>query len=392
MRLLHTFDDKIKADRLSFFLKKEGIENHCEIVTNTDWGSADYGTFKCHIWVTEEDQFPIAQRWLTEFETHPQNPIFAFPDPPPKPLKPLLEVTENLSKKVNRLNRQSILKPIAKQSVFTVCVLFTCVVLFMIGQFTAPTLDISFAKIPMIPLISPPINKILMYDYPNSYEEVDKFIRIYGLEGLQNYENLPPEGLFLLKKIVNAPVWSGFYSMASDYFTKLNYTFQINAPLFEKIRQGQIWRVFTPCLLHANIMHLFFNMLWLVYLGKIIEDRLGGFRYLIIIFLTAIASNTTQYFMSGPDFLGFSGVICGMLAFAWTRQKHAPWEGYRLAPGTFTIMFFFVMIMAGIQMLSFFLKVYYQADYFPSIANTAHIIGGITGYLLGRLNLMTIKS
>jgi GlpG protein len=231
-----------------------------------------------------------------------------------------------------------------------------------------------------------------MYDYPHSYEMVDKFVRIYGLEGLQNYENLPPEGLFLLKKILLTPVWEGFYSIAMNYFTQPKQPLQINAPLFEKIREGQVWRVFTPCLLHANILHIFFNMLWLIYLGKIIEDRLNSFRYLFLILITAIVSNTAQYLMSGPSFLGFSGVICGMLAFVWVRQKYAPWEGYRLAQGTFALMFFFVMSMAGIQALSFFLKIYYQAEYFPSIANTAHITGGVAGYLLGRMNLMAIKN
>jgi GlpG protein len=280
-----------------------------------------------------------------------------------------------------------------QEAAFTLYIFLICIFLFFIGEMTTPNIvQLPPLKLPLVALFSPPINKNLMYDYPEAYERMDKFIKVYGWEGLQNYENLPPEGLYLLKKIIQTPVWDGLYSNAETYFAKHQPSSDFHAVLFEKIRQGQIWRIFTPCLLHANLLHILLNMLWLVYIGKIIETRLGGTRYLLLIVITAIVSNTAQYLMSGPNFLGFSGVLCGMLAFSWTRQKIAPWEGYRLAPGTYSFIFITIIAMAAIQTLSFFLKIYLDADYFPSIANTAHISGGIMGYFLGRMSLMGIRN
>ena len=76
MRLLHIFDDHTSGEKFSAFLKHEGIDNVCETQTNTDWGSSDYGTIKCTLWIIEEDQLETAQRWLQEYEAHPHDSIF----------------------------------------------------------------------------------------------------------------------------------------------------------------------------------------------------------------------------------------------------------------------------------------------------------------------------
>jgi GlpG protein len=95
--------------------------------------------------------------------------------------------------------------------------------------------------------------------------------------------------------------------------------------------------------------------------------------------------------MSGPDFLGISGVICGMLGFIWARQHRAAWEGYNLVPGVISFMLFFILAIMGIQMISFFLQIYKNINFMPGIANTAHITGGLVGYLLGCLNIFGLK-
>lgn len=46
--------------------------------------------------------------------------------------------------------------------------------------------------------------------------------------------------------------------------------------------------------------------------------------------------------------------------------------------------------MLAIQLISFILQVYYHINFMPAIANTAHIVGGLAGYLLGRLNAYAI--
>jgi GlpG protein len=231
-----------------------------------------------------------------------------------------------------------------------------------------------------------------MYDYPHAFEILDKIIKVYGIESLVNPKALPPEEGILVNQFLQTPYWHGLYDIAINYLTRPEYEFPFSTPMFEKIQEGEIWRTFTPCLLHGNIFHIFFNMLWVVFLGKLIEERIGPMRYILFIVIAAVVSNTAQYLMSGPNFVGYSGVICGMFAFIWSRQKQAPWESYPVAPFVLTFMFFFILCLAGIEMLAFITKIYTKTEYFPSIANTAHLIGGVTGYFLGRLNLMSMKN
>ncbi len=125
-------------------------------------------------------------------------------------------------------------------------------------------------------------------------------------------------------------------------------------------------------------------MFWLITLGKQLEQRLPSWRYLLFILIVAAFSNTAQYLMSGPNFLGFSGVLCGMLAFMWERQKRAAWEGYRMDRLTFLFMLIFVLGLASLQILSFFVEKAFAISLSSNMANMAHLSGGGMGWWLGR--------
>ncbi len=384
MRLIYSTEDKKLAHQFSTFLKKEGIENLFEIVTNTDWGSSDYGTYKCYVWVIEEEQMEKAQQWLEQFEQNPQQELFHGDG-----RQPML-VVEPTAKTPSPPKRRAVADE-KKLGKVTLYILIICAVLFFIGQMTTPPYENVSIALPPTPLYSPPINKMLFYDYPRAYEIIDKLVKVFGFEQLQNLDSLPKEGKVLIDTFLHTPIWEGLYDKVVLFAKNRNLNEIFNEPMFEKIRQGEVWRLFTPCLLHANFFHIFFNMIWLVFLGKLIEERIGPIRYLLLIALTAVFSNTSQYLMSGSNFLGYSGVICGMLAFIWARQRTAPWESYNISPGVISFMFFFVMAMFGLQLTSFFLTVFKGVDYFPSIANTAHLTGGFAGYILGRFNFMSMK-
>ena len=124
-------------------------------------------------------------------------------------------------------------------------------------------------------------------------------------------------------------------------------------------------------------------MMWLILLGKQIEERLRGGSYILLMIVIGIGSNLCQYFMSGPNFMGFSGVLCGLLTFIWIRQKIAPWEGYPLERSTFLFMIYFIFIVLFIQGVSFYLEVEHNTLLSIGIANTAHLSGAAIGVLLG---------
>lgn len=380
MRLIYTCSDQNLAQKLSEFLKKEGIDNLLEITTNRDWGSPNYGDTQCTLWIIEEDQLDLAHRWIAEYEAHPDKGIFKSSAIPPPPLAAMAKPQE----KELPFNKQAL-------GVATLYILICCSLLFLFGQLSEPSQVVAVTKLPATPLYMPEIYKSLLYDYPYAFTIIDKVVKAYGIEKLQNLADLPAEGQLLLKQFANTPYWQGIYNQLVIHLSQPEAPWNFTAPLFEKIRQGEVWRLITPIFLHANIFHLFFNMLWLIVLGKLIEDRLGILRYLLFILIVAAISNTAQYLMSGPNFVGISGVIVGMLCFIWSRQKLAPWEGYRLSPGIFTFMLAFIFGIAFIQFIAFIQEAFWQGSSFPAIASTAHLVGGGVGLLLGRLNFFRMS-
>ncbi len=85
----------------------------------------------------------------------------------------------------------------------------------------------------------------------------------------------------------------------------------------------QPWRLVTYMFLHGGIFHLLFNMLWLWFLGKIVEDHLGTKNFLAIYFGSGIGGamvNTvvaTIFGAAAIPTIGASGAVFGiMVAFA----------------------------------------------------------------------------
>ena len=134
-----------------------------------------------------------------------------------------------------------------------------------------------------------------------------------------------------------------------------------------EVTHGQIWRLVTPIFIHLSILHILFNMLWFKDLGYMIEDRFGKNELLILILISGVVSNLAQYFVSGPQFGGMSGVLYAMLGFVWVYKKiHHDFE-YALPARDITIMIgWLLMCLTG---------------FLGPIANTAHAGGLFVGML-----------
>ncbi|HXF28858.1 MAG TPA: rhomboid family intramembrane serine protease, partial [Chlamydiales bacterium] len=230
-----------------------------------------------------------------------------------------------------------------------------------------------------------PVEKALLFDYPTRYELLDKIATLYGYESLLKPQLLPAPGKFLYSTAEKNGVWQGIYPY---FISSINNHVPHPEPaaLFEKISEGQIWRFVTPIFLHGDLLHLFFNMVWLLVIGTQMEMRLSTSRYLFFIIISAIISNTAQYLVSGCAFIGFSGVICAIAFFIRQRQLRTPWEGYQLSRPTFQFILFFIGILTVLSFISFVLEATTLRVFPIAIANTAHLTGAIVGSLLGRLH------
>lgn len=160
-------------------------------------------------------------------------------------------------------------------------------------------------------------------------------------------------------------------------FSKLGRDFSFLHILFiSEVRQGlpeiihgQLWRLFTPIIIHFGIMHILFNMLWLYQLGSLIEQRQNRKRMLILVLTISVLSNLAQYYWSGPIFGGMSGVVYGLLGYVWAQGKYNSGAGLGLNQSTTVMMLiWFVVCWLGLV---------------GNIANMAHTIGLISGVILG---------
>lgn len=142
------------------------------------------------------------------------------------------------------------------------------------------------------------------------------------------------------------------------------------------IKQGEVWRIFTPAFLHGDALHLLFNMLSLASLGRLIERLEGIGRFALMVFLIAIVSHLFQGLMpfkwyGSPIFVGISGVVFGLLGYIATKTNLRPDLGIYLPAQ--------VYLMTGL-ILVFGFTVSTKGF---ALANLAHVGGLVAGIVIG---------
>ncbi len=79
--------------------------------------------------------------------------------------------------------------------------------------------------------------------------------------------------------------------------------------------QGEWYRLVTAMFLHGSLLHLLFNMLALYWLGTVVEQALGTWRFLLLYFVSGIAGSAGALALSSPFAVtvGASGAIYGIM-------------------------------------------------------------------------------
>lgn len=149
----------------------------------------------------------------------------------------------------------------------------------------------------------------------------------------------------------------------------------------------QSWRLFSAMFLHANLLHIAFNMYALYLFGYLIEGAFGKARFIAIYFVTGFLASATSYTFSDPRSLGVgaSGAIFGLLG-AWVAYNYRR-RGSAMASAQLRWALFLIAINL---FLGFSVS---------SIDNFAHIgglaAGAVAGYLaegFGPRNVRTAVS
>lgn len=363
MRLVGTLSNEDQARRLANYLSSQRIASTFEVSFDPKSSHMAY-----QVWIHEEDKIQEALAIFEDFSRHPMDTKFDAPPPEPEEPRSLEEEPPDL-------------QPIHRYKAHvTHFFLSLCVLIFFISFLQ----EIPLRKegLSEQTFLITPLQADLMYDLPPGFEQLEKTIEKYELND-PNLKEIPPAVTAELQALEKTPYWRGLYYWVVSHWKGEDSALGLG-PLFLKIRQGQIWRLFSPVLLHYDLLHILFNMLWLWYLGRPIEQRIGPSRTLLLTLITGIGSNTLQYLMSGPFFIGYSGIVTALAGFIWMREKVAPWEGYPLNKATILFLLFFIAAIFGLQVVAFLIETLTTHSFAPNIANTAHIGGALIGAYLGR--------
>lgn len=182
--------------------------------------------------------------------------------------------------------------------------------------------------------------------------------------------NLLKTNSLLILTCILASLWAW---QQDSVFAEQNLVFSLSN--FEK---GRFWTIVAALFVHANVLHLFGNMLFLFVFGRTLEKTVGPQQLLAIFFTGGFVS-----FILAPAFLprgtGMLGASAAIFALAGSVMLVRPlkFSWLFLAPqGLIAILYFLYNVVI----------VYEKSripGYDPQVAYVAHIIGFITGIPFG---------
>lgn len=138
------------------------------------------------------------------------------------------------------------------------------------------------------------------------------------------------------------------------------------------IRAGEQIRMITSGFLHADEIHLAFNMLTLYFFAPIVYGMLGDFSFLLIYAASLVFGSLLTMVFHGNDYsysaVGASGAVTGIIYSAILLAPDI--EIYGFIPG---YIFGFIYLLASI---------YGMKAKRDNIGHTAHFGGAIGGYAI----------
>ena len=367
MRKIATFEDAQEARLVYNRLVDLNID--CQF----DQNEGQY-----EIWVKGEDQVPYAAQVVKEFR---EKGVEGF-------------VQQTLQDAQQQENKNTLIdseEKLVKSKRFfygpiTRLLLVVCTILFIVSTIQMNRAVEAKTVQAFFPALTP-LNQALMYDDPPAIRIMHELAMLEDLQqqkknGAQVQENEFARIQQLKQELAEDPLWVGFYQLLLHSTQKGEI---LKASFFTSIRKGEVWRVFTPTLLHAGVLHVLFNMLWLWVLGRSVEANMGPTKFVIFVFIGSVVTNTLQYLMTGPFFMGISGVLAAFAGYVWIRKTNAPWEIYLIDRASLVFLGFFIFGLFGLQIIAFFLQLVHNTSILPlNFANTAHISGVFLGMGLGK--------
>lgn len=147
----------------------------------------------------------------------------------------------------------------------------------------------------------------------------------------------------------------------------------------EGIGEGRWWCFLSHAFLHGNLFHLLVNMVALWFTGPLLEELLGGVRFLLLYLGGAVVGGIVQTFSStdSVDLVGASGAVCALLVGFGTLFPRLQITA---------LIFFVIPIRMRASTLSWIVVVssllFWLFGIEPGIGHLAHLGGGVAGFLI----------
>ncbi|EWH10037.1 rhomboid family protein [Catenovulum agarivorans DS-2] len=138
---------------------------------------------------------------------------------------------------------------------------------------------------------------------------------------------------------------------------------------------SQLHQLVTPAFMHGSLVHLLFNLFWWIWLGGKLEVEKGSGLLINLFLISALGAHLCQYSMVSGSFLGLSGVVYGLLGYAWVAGKLNKLK-LQIPNGIFIMMLLW-LVVGFAEVLAI------------PMANWAHLGGMIAGMVWARFEKPT---
>ena len=139
---------------------------------------------------------------------------------------------------------------------------------------------------------------------------------------------------------------------------------------------NDVYRWWTPSLVHFSLLHLVMNSFWWWVLAKAVETYDGRLALISLVMVLGVLSAFGQYQTAGPFFGGLSGINYGLMAWVWFRQyryrRYYPdYVRYQIPSWLFPFMMVALVVMLLLEPATN-----------TNIGHESHLAGALSGLIL----------
>lgn len=128
------------------------------------------------------------------------------------------------------------------------------------------------------------------------------------------------------------------------------------------------WRFVTAVFLHASILHIGFNMWFLMDVGPLLEELYGSARLIFIYVFTGICGYVLASLFASPA-IGGSGALLGLIGVLLAMSMGRETAGMQMLRRQLIYLLVYILVIS----------------FLPGISLLAHLGGFVSGFALGKI-------